>query len=109
MTGRLVGRGGQVQLLERLERIARARDPRVRQVMATLASEYDVILVARSDGLIASDVRPLVRMSLDGESQSRPGGASKASRAVGGRERPRLLQPMNGCRNTRARRSTWRW
>jgi len=36
----------------------------VRQVMATLASEYDVILVARSDGLIAADVRPLVRISL---------------------------------------------
>jgi TldD protein len=53
-----------VQMLERLERVARARDPRVRQVMATLASEYDVILVARSDGLIAADVRPLVRISL---------------------------------------------
>src|SRR5207302_7908383 len=53
-----------VQMLERLERLARARDPRVRQVMATLASEYDVILVARSDGLIAADVRPLVRISL---------------------------------------------
>jgi len=36
----------------------------VRQVMATLASEYDVVLVARSDGLIAADVRPLVRISL---------------------------------------------
>jgi TldD protein len=53
-----------VRMLERLERMARARDPRVHQVMATLASEYDVILVARSDGLIAADVRPLVRMSL---------------------------------------------
>jgi TldD protein len=53
-----------VQMLERLERLARARDPLVRQVMATLASEYDVILVARSDGLIAADVRPLVRISL---------------------------------------------
>jgi TldD protein len=56
--------GAKVELLERLERIARARDARVRQVMATLASEYDVVLVARSDGLIAADVRPLVRMSL---------------------------------------------
>ena len=59
-----LGAAAKVQLLERLERMARARDPRVRQVMATLASEYDVILVARSDGLIASDVRPLVRVSL---------------------------------------------
>jgi TldD protein len=53
-----------VHLLERLERMARARDPRVRQVMANLASEYDVVMVARSDGLIAADVRPLVRVSL---------------------------------------------
>jgi TldD protein len=53
-----------VQMLERLEKMARSRDARVRQVMATLASEYDVILVARSDGLIAADVRPLVRISL---------------------------------------------
>jgi TldD protein len=54
-----------VSLLERLERIARARDPRVTQVMASLAGEYEAILVARSDGLIAADVRPLVRLSLN--------------------------------------------
>ena len=52
-------------LLERLERIARARDPRVTQVMASLAGEYEAILVARSDGVIAADVRPLVRLSLN--------------------------------------------
>src|SRR5207248_8510815 len=51
--------------LERLERVARARDPRVTQVMASLAGEYEAILVARSDGLIAADVRPLVRLSLN--------------------------------------------
>jgi TldD protein len=53
-----------VRLLERLERIARARDPRVVQVMASLASAYEVVLVARADGLMAADVRPLVRLSL---------------------------------------------
>ncbi len=53
-----------VRLLERLERMARARDARVHQVMASLSSEYDVVMVARSDGLIAADVRPLVRVSL---------------------------------------------
>ena len=53
-----------VTLLERLERIARARDSRVTQVMASLAGEYEAILIARSDGLIAADVRPLVRLSL---------------------------------------------
>ena len=53
-----------VALLERLEKKARAMDPRVIQVMASLASEYEVIFVARSDGHLAADVRPLVRLSL---------------------------------------------
>ncbi len=53
-----------VELLGRVEKMARSRDPRVVQVMAGLASEYDVVLVARADGTIAADVRPLVRLSL---------------------------------------------
>ena len=53
-----------VALLEKLERMARALDPRVAQVMASLAGEHESILVARSDGLIATDVRPLVRVSI---------------------------------------------
>lgn len=53
-----------VALLERVERYARALDPRVKQVMAWLAGEYEVVLVARSDGVLAADVRPLVRLSL---------------------------------------------
>jgi TldD protein len=62
-----------VALLERLERHARALDPRVIQVMAHLAGEYEVMLVARSDGVMAADVRPLVRLSLQviAESQGR--------------------------------------
>ncbi|WP_153145726.1 metalloprotease TldD [Dechloromonas sp. H13] len=53
-----------VKLLERLEGMARALDPRVIQVMASLAGEYEVILVAGSDGRLAADIRPLVRCSL---------------------------------------------
>jgi TldD protein len=53
-----------VALLERLEKLCRARDARVTQVMASVGAEYDVVLVARSDGLIAADVRPLVRVSV---------------------------------------------
>lgn len=53
-----------VALLERVERLAKAKDPRVVQVMAGLASEYDVVLVARADGTLAADVRPLVRLSV---------------------------------------------
>jgi len=53
-----------VKLLERLEGFARALDPRVMQVMASLAGEYEVILVAGSDGRLAADIRPLVRCSI---------------------------------------------
>jgi TldD protein len=53
-----------VKLLERLEGFAKAADPRVVQVMASLAGEYEVILVAGSDGRLAADVRPLVRCSI---------------------------------------------
>ena len=53
-----------VALLERLEGFARAADPRVVQVNAGLAGEYEVILVAGSDGRLAADIRPLVRCSV---------------------------------------------
>ena len=53
-----------VALLEKVEQLARAKDPRVVQVMAGLAAEYDVVMVARADGTRAADVRPLVRLSV---------------------------------------------
>jgi len=54
-----------VALLEKIEQIARSLDPRVVQVMASLASEYEVIYIARHDGHRAADVRPLVRLSIN--------------------------------------------
>ena len=59
-----LGSDAKVALLEKLEKMCRALDPRVVQVMASLGGEYEVVLVARSDGRIAADVRPLVRMSV---------------------------------------------
>jgi len=53
-----------VKLLERLEKMCRALDPRITQVMASLGGEYEVVLVSRSDGVLAPDVRPLVRLSV---------------------------------------------
>jgi len=53
-----------VRLLERLESLARALDPRVTQVMAHIAGSWETILVARSDGRLAADVRPLARVSI---------------------------------------------
>ncbi len=54
-----------VQLLERLDAEARRQDPRVTQVMVSLAAVQDVLLVAGSDGTLAGDVRPLVRLNVN--------------------------------------------
>jgi TldD protein len=53
-----------VALLEKVEKLAKAKDPRVVQVMAGLAAEHDVVLIARADGTLAADVRPLIRLSV---------------------------------------------
>ena len=73
-----------VALLQRLERMARAQDARITQVMASLGAEFEIMLVARSDGVIAADVRPMVRVSLqviaeqDGRrEQGRSGGGGR--------------------------------
>jgi hypothetical protein len=59
-----LGEADKVAILERIERIARARTRGVTHVMASLAGEHETILIARSDGLVVADVRPLVRMSI---------------------------------------------
>jgi TldD protein len=74
-----------VRLLERLEVFARAEDTRVTQVMANLAGEYEVILVADSDGRLAADARPLVRVSLTVVVESADGKREQGSSGGGGR------------------------
>jgi TldD protein len=59
-----LGAEAKVAMLEKLERMCRALDARITQVMAHLGGEYEVVLVSRSDGVLAADVRPLVRLSV---------------------------------------------
>ncbi len=53
-----------VALLRQIEQVARKADSRVVQVMVSLAAAHDTIMIARSDGLLAGDIRPLVRMNV---------------------------------------------
>ena len=53
-----------VRLLEQVDIEARRIDPRVKQVMASLSGAHEVVLVMASDGTLAADVRPLVRMNV---------------------------------------------
>jgi TldD protein len=53
-----------VELLADLDRKVRAMDLRIAQVIASLAGVYEIILVLGSDGTLAADVRPLVRLNV---------------------------------------------
>ncbi len=53
-----------IAVLREVDAWARARDPRIRQVVVSLAATLDTVLVAASDGTLAADVRPLVRLNV---------------------------------------------
>jgi len=74
-----------VKLLEQIDAYARAKDPRVRQVSATLAAAWQVVEILRADGEIYRDIRPLVRIHVSvvcGEGDRQETG----SHGFGGRE-----------------------
>ena len=53
-----------IKLLEKLEQIARSLDPRIKKVSASLAAQYEIILIKNFYGQLIEDVRPLVRLSI---------------------------------------------
>ena len=73
-----------IELLQACDREARAADPAVRQVIATLSGSHEVILVAAADGTLAADVRPLVRLNVSVIAE-RDGRREQGSAGGGGR------------------------
>jgi TldD protein len=80
--------GDKIALLERADAAARAVDRRVRDLQATLADEYKVVMIASSDGRMVGDVQPIVRLAVnciaddDGNRQvGRTGGGGRAGLA----------------------------
>ncbi|MDT9013772.1 metalloprotease TldD [Novosphingobium sp. APW14] len=73
-----------VKLLEMIDAAARARDPRVVQVSASLAASWSVVEIVRPDGFVATDVRPLVRLNV-GIVAEQNGRRETGSFGIGGR------------------------
>ncbi|WP_036526857.1 metalloprotease TldD [Novosphingobium resinovorum] len=73
-----------VRLLEMIDAAARARDPRVAQVSASLSGSWSVVEIVRPDGYIATDVRPLVRLNVSIVAESN-GRRETGSFGMGGR------------------------
>ncbi|MCD6045495.1 MAG: tldD [Gammaproteobacteria bacterium] len=53
-----------IRLLQKMDALARSLDKRVKRVTASIGSEYEIIYLMQSDGTIAGDVRPLVRLNV---------------------------------------------
>src|SRR5260221_1005824 len=82
-----------VKLLESIDAYARSKDPRVRQVTASVAASWQVVEILRADGETYRDIRPLVRLNVsvvagDGDRQE------SGSHGFGGREGfPKVIEP----------------
>jgi TldD protein len=73
-----------VALCQQIDAAARARDPRVVQVSASLAASWTVVEIVRPDGFVATDVRPLVRLNVSIVCEAN-GRRESGSYGVGGR------------------------
>ncbi|TMJ58728.1 MAG: metalloprotease TldD [Alphaproteobacteria bacterium] len=60
----IVDLGAKTKLLTEIDAYARGRDPRVRQVMASLSGVWQAVQIIRPDGRRAADIRPLVRLNV---------------------------------------------
>ncbi|MBI1238900.1 MAG: metalloprotease TldD [Alphaproteobacteria bacterium] len=75
-----------VKVLSEIDAYARAKDPRVRQVSASLAGEWQAVEILRPDGQVIRDIRPLVRLNVSvvvGEGDRQETGSYGAGGRVG--------------------------
>ncbi len=83
-----------VKLLESIDAYTREKDPRVRQVTASIAASWQVMEILRADGEAYRDIRPMVRLNVSvvaGEGERQESG----SYGFGGREGfQRLIEPQ---------------
>lgn len=90
-----------IDLLKAADAAARAADPRVSQVMVSLAAAHDVIMVADSGGTLAGDVRPMVRMNVSVIVESN--GRTEQGSSGGGGRRSYAWLAENNCAEKYAR------
>src|SRR5271168_829785 len=82
----LVDLATKTRLLAEIDAYARGRDPRVRQVMASLSGVWQAVQIIRPDGRRVADIRPLVRLNVAivvGDGDRMETGSSGAGGRVG--------------------------
>lgn len=59
-----ISKNEKIELLMKIDKVARNADPRVCKVRVNLSGTYEQILIAATDGTFTADIRPLVRLSI---------------------------------------------
>jgi len=83
-----LGADEKVELLRKIDTYTRSCDPRVSEVVVSLASTHETVLIVATDGTFAADIRPLVRLNVnviatqgDRREQGNDGGGGRISYA----------------------------
>nr|WP_179255170.1 metalloprotease TldD [Gallibacterium anatis] len=79
-----LSREQKIALLHLVDNSARAEDPRITRVSVTLSTLYEEVLIAATDGTLAADIRPLIRLSISVLAEQ-DGRRERGSAGVGGR------------------------
>lgn len=79
-----LSREQKIALLHLIDNSARAEDPRITRVSVTLSTLYEEVLIAATDGTLAADIRPLIRLSISVLAEQ-DGRRERGSAGVGGR------------------------
>ncbi|WP_080733631.1 metalloprotease TldD [Gallibacterium anatis] len=79
-----LSREQKIALLHLVDNSARAEDPRITRVSVTLSTLYEEVLIAATDGTLAADIRPLIRLSISVLAEQ-DGRRERGSTGVGGR------------------------
>ncbi|HUY25851.1 MAG TPA: metalloprotease TldD [Candidatus Binataceae bacterium] len=73
------------RLLREIDAAARAYDPRVKNVMASIAAERKIVMIVTSEGKLAADVQPLCRLNVTVIAEDGQGGRQSGGFGGGGR------------------------
>jgi TldD protein len=74
-----------VELLGQIDGYARAKDPRIKQVMASCIAQHRQVMIVGSDGRFATDTRPLVRVNVQVIAEDAQGRREIGYQGMGGR------------------------
>jgi TldD protein len=106
--------GDKVSLLQEIDAFARARDPRIVQVSASIAGERRLVEILRGDGRLLRDVRPLVRVNVsvtvEKDGRRETGSSGAGGRAIGrARWMRRCVRPWSIWTPSPVRPARWMW